>query len=258
MADPTIYGALQVQGLTLEKLARYVADLVVGHHHDGVDSRVAALAALLSPGKTINGVLFDGSGNIVVPAAAGTLTGTTLASGVTIASLASILNSLVVDGNLRAYAGGSGAARRGALIHSIQQGGTTTSTTNVDLHTATLDANTLSVGAHTIRLTYHLTFNGAGSMAWTLAFGGANISVHTITPGAGNLVVVEAWITRAGANWQYASVKWDGAVASGTERSLPAQTDTAGITIHFGAAASGGNTTTCTLAMVEILCGDDG
>lgn len=37
--DPTTYGSLPVQGLTPEKLARYVADLAAGHNHDGVNSR---------------------------------------------------------------------------------------------------------------------------------------------------------------------------------------------------------------------------
>lgn len=47
-------------------------------------------AGTLSPGRTINGVAFDGSINIVVPAAAGTLTGTTLNATVITSSLTSI------------------------------------------------------------------------------------------------------------------------------------------------------------------------
>jgi len=50
----------------------------------------AATATALATGRTINGVSFDGTGNITVPAAAGTLTGSTLASGVTASSLTSV------------------------------------------------------------------------------------------------------------------------------------------------------------------------
>ena len=46
----------------------------------------ASTASALQTGRTINGVTFDGTSNIVVPAAAGTLTGSALASGVTSAS----------------------------------------------------------------------------------------------------------------------------------------------------------------------------
>lgn len=49
----------------------------------------AGTATALQTARTINGVSFDGTANITVPAAAGTLTGTTLASGVTGSSLTS-------------------------------------------------------------------------------------------------------------------------------------------------------------------------
>lgn len=57
-------------------------------------------AATLTTSRTINGVSFNGSGNITVPAAAGTLTGATLASGVTASSLTSVgtLGTLTVSG----------------------------------------------------------------------------------------------------------------------------------------------------------------
>ncbi len=49
----------------------------------------AGTATKLATARTINGVSFDGTANITVPAAAGTLTGSTLASGVTASSLTS-------------------------------------------------------------------------------------------------------------------------------------------------------------------------
>ena len=55
-----------------------------------IKSIAQTIASRLSPGANINGVLFDGSADITVPAAAGTLTGTTLASNVVNASLNSI------------------------------------------------------------------------------------------------------------------------------------------------------------------------
>ena len=50
----------------------------------------AGTATALQTSRTINGVGFDGTANITVPAAAGTLTGGTLASGVTASSLTSL------------------------------------------------------------------------------------------------------------------------------------------------------------------------
>lgn len=64
----------------------------------------AGTATALATARNINGVAFDGTGNITVTAAAGTLTGATLASGVTASSLTSVgtLASLAVTGNITA------------------------------------------------------------------------------------------------------------------------------------------------------------
>ena len=53
----------------------------------------AGTATALQTARTINGVSFNGTANITVPADAGTLTGTTLASGVTASSLTSFGSS---------------------------------------------------------------------------------------------------------------------------------------------------------------------
>jgi len=53
----------------------------------------AGTATALQTGRTINGTTFDGTANITVTADAGTLTGATLASGVTASSLTSFGNS---------------------------------------------------------------------------------------------------------------------------------------------------------------------
>jgi len=63
---------------------------------------LATTATALDTARTINGTSFDGSANITVTAAAGTLTGATLASGVTGSSLTSVgvLTSLLISGNI--------------------------------------------------------------------------------------------------------------------------------------------------------------
>ena len=53
-------------------------------------SGLAAQASVLAPGRAINGVQFNGSQDIIVTAAAGTLSGATLASGVINSSLTSV------------------------------------------------------------------------------------------------------------------------------------------------------------------------
>ncbi len=62
----------------------------------------AGTATALQTARTINGTSFNGTANITVTAAAGTLTGATLAAGVTASSLTSVgtLASLTVSGNI--------------------------------------------------------------------------------------------------------------------------------------------------------------
>jgi len=62
----------------------------------------AATATALQTGRTINGVFFNGTANIIVTAAAGSLTGASLASGVTSSSLTSLgtLTGLTIAGSL--------------------------------------------------------------------------------------------------------------------------------------------------------------
>ena len=65
-------------------------------------SGLAGTATALATARTINGVAFDGTSNITVTAAAGTLSGNTLAAGVTASSLTSVgtLRSLGVTGTV--------------------------------------------------------------------------------------------------------------------------------------------------------------
>jgi hypothetical protein len=69
----------------------------------------AGTATALQTARTINGVSFDGTGNITVAAAAGTLTGNTLAAGVTASSLTSVgtLAAITTSGALSITAAAS-------------------------------------------------------------------------------------------------------------------------------------------------------
>jgi hypothetical protein len=82
----------------------------------------ASTATALQTARNINGVAFNGTADITVTAAAGTLTGNTLASGVTASSLTSVgtLGSLTVSGNITSSGAGSqilltGSTRNAAL-----------------------------------------------------------------------------------------------------------------------------------------------
>ena len=76
-------------------------DFVVGTLNQDTTGN-AATATALETARTINGVSFDGSANITVTAAAGTLTGTELKSTVVTSSLTSVgtLTSLTTSGNI--------------------------------------------------------------------------------------------------------------------------------------------------------------
>lgn len=72
----------------------------------------ATTATTLQTGRLINGVSFNGSSDITVAAAAGTLTGTTLASGVTASSITSLgtLTSLSMGGSVNLVTGSTTVA----------------------------------------------------------------------------------------------------------------------------------------------------
>ena len=71
-------------------------------HSGNISSQAVSTAAKLATSRTINGTSFDGSANITVTAAAGTLTGITLNSTVTASSLTSVgtLTNLSVGGRI--------------------------------------------------------------------------------------------------------------------------------------------------------------
>ena len=90
----------------------------------------ASTATALATARAINGVNFDGTGDITVTAAAGTLSGNTLASGVTASSLTSVgtLGSLAVTGN--ATVGGNATITGNLVVNGTT---TTVSSTTVEV-----------------------------------------------------------------------------------------------------------------------------
>ena len=86
----------------------------------------ASTATALQTPRTINGVSFDGTSNITVTAAAGTLTGTTLNSSVVTSSLTSVgtLGSLTVSGAI------SGATSTNTINNLVINGSTQTLSAN--------------------------------------------------------------------------------------------------------------------------------
>lgn len=94
----------------------------------------ASTATALQTARAINGVNFDGTAAITVTAAAGTLTGATLNSGVTASSLTSVgtLTSLTLSGLLTTVASATGSAGI-----RLPHGAAPTTPTNGDVWTTT-------------------------------------------------------------------------------------------------------------------------
>ncbi len=164
----------------------------------------AGTASALQTARTINGVSFDGFTNIIVPAAAGTLTGITLSSNVVSSSLTSVgaLSSLVLSGAVTGATGYNGlviTANTGSITTGIWNGTTIaianggTGTTNGSItgtgalsftsnaaNALTLDSGTtgainIGIGANAKAVTI-----GSTTVGTTLALtGGASWSVST-------------------------------------------------------------------------------
>jgi hypothetical protein len=130
----------------------------------------AATATVLATARAINGVNFDGSAAITVTAAAGTLTGATLNSGVTASSLTSVgtLTSLNVTGGVTGNVTGdvTGNADTATTATNLS-GGSVAATTltasgdaNFDSGTLFVDVSTNRVGINTSSPTQTLDVNG--------------------------------------------------------------------------------------------------
>ena len=133
----------------------------------------AGTATKLAASKNINGVAFDGSADITVPAAAETLTGTTLKSTVTGSSLTSVgtLANLTVTNPIAGSI--TGNANNVAGIVAIANGGTNS--------TAAATAGGIGYGTGTAH-----AYTGAGTSGQVLSSNGAGVPTW-ITPSSGGI-----------------------------------------------------------------------
>ena len=156
----------------------------------------ASTATALQTARLINGVSFNGTTDITVTAAAGTLTGATLAPGVTASSLTSVgtLTSLTVTGNVSASnVSGSNTGDETTTTIKSKLGVTTLSGSNTGDETSAtilskLGVTTLSgsnTGDQVIDLTGDVSGSGTGTFVATLAATG-------VAPGTFEKVTVDA------------------------------------------------------------------
>ena len=133
----------------------------------------AGTATKLAASKNINGVAFDGSADITVPAAAGTLTGTTLKSTITGSSLTSVgtLANLTVTNPIAGSI--TGNANNVTGVVAIANGGTNS--------TATATAGGIGYGTGTAH-----GYTAAGTAGQVLSSNGAGVPTW-ITPSSGGI-----------------------------------------------------------------------
>ena len=145
----------------------------------------AGTANKLSTAVNINGVAFDGSSAITVPAAAGTLTGTALKSTVVSSSLTSVgtLTSLSSTGNLVSTSidDNSGNFLSGAL--QIQNGGAAIKG-KVKIGGAVTMDSTLGV-TDALTANNGLSVTGNASVTGKLTVGGSNIKSFAVAMAIG-------------------------------------------------------------------------
>ena len=137
----------------------------------------AGTATKLATARNINGVAFDGSADITSPAAAETLTGTTLKSTVTGSSLTSVgtLANLTVTNPIAGSITGTASNVTGIVV--IANGGTNSTATatagGIGYGTGTAHAYTAAGTTGQV-----LSSNGAGVPTWTTPSGGVGGFTH--------------------------------------------------------------------------------
>ena len=164
-------------GITLES-GKALTGNVTGN------ASTATSAATLTTARNINGVSFNGSADITVTAAAGTLTGNTLASGVTASSLTSVgtLGSLAVTNNITA------TNYTGLVTHSIRNAGAVGGTT------LTLNVTTDDIVRCTFTTDFTVAFSNivAGRVITLIATNTSGADTDVITSGIAALNTTSA------------------------------------------------------------------
>ena len=145
--DNTIIGgstAAAITGTTITATSNFSGNLtgnVTGNcsGSSGSTTGNAATATALQTARNINGVAFDGTSNITVAAAAGTLTGATLAAGVTGSSLTSV--GTITSGTWSGLFGAVSGANLTKLTAANISSGTATINITGNAGTVTTNAN---------------------------------------------------------------------------------------------------------------------
>jgi hypothetical protein len=149
----------------------------------GALSGNSSTASALSPGRTINGTAFDGTGNITVTAAAGTLTGTTLNSTVVTSSLTSVgtLTGLTVTST--ATSGNASAFTDTSFAHTASD----THNLGTFVFTDATSANTASIASFTngINITSTVNVTGGASSSGLKTISALNVTAPTFTACSG-------------------------------------------------------------------------
>jgi len=148
------------------------------------NASTASSAATLTTARNINGVSFNGSADITVTAAAGTLTGTTLNATVVTSSLTSVgtLGSLAVTNNITA------TNYTGLVTHSIRNAGAVGGTT------LTLNVTTDDIVRCTFTTDFTVAFSNivAGRVITLIATNTSGADTDVITSGIAALNTTSA------------------------------------------------------------------
>jgi hypothetical protein len=176
----------------------------------------AATATTLATARNINGVSFNGSADVTVPAAASTLTGTTLASGVTASSLTSLgtLTALTMGGTLAAVDNQLTRPRltdyaetyttpsisSGTLTLNIENGNVFRVSRNANITTLTISNPPATGNAGSFTLIFDA--NGTGyTITWPAAVKWPGGTAPTITTTASRSDLFVFYTNNAGTTW---------------------------------------------------------
>ena len=165
----------------------------------------AGTATALATARTINGVSFNGTANITVPAAAGTLTGATLASGVTASSLTSAAGGSFGTAAFTATTAYDPAGAAAAITLAGLGGVPTTRTVNGHALSGNVSVSASDVGLGSVENTALSTWTGSSNLA----------TVGTITAGTWTGSAIADTYVAGAAAWN-AKVSFPGFGTTGT------------------------------------------